>query len=64
MWPRHSHTLSPLTRLTSIRRKFEWTQVKKDAFEEIKWIVARDTLSTYPDFNKKLKLLLMLARSN
>ena len=55
MWPRPSHMLAPLTVLTSIKRKFKWTQVEKYAFEKIKQIVARDTLLTYPDFNKTFK---------
>ena len=27
MWPRRSHTLAPLTKLTSINRIFKWTKV-------------------------------------
>ena len=36
MWPRRSHILAPLTRLTCIKQKFKWTQVKKIAFDKIK----------------------------
>ena len=35
MWPSRSHMLVPLTILTSIKRKFKWTQVEKDAFEKL-----------------------------
>ena len=56
MWPRQSHTLEPLTKLTSIKRNFKWIQVKQDTFEEINRIVARDTLLTYPDFNETFKI--------
>ena len=56
MWPRRSHTLAPLTRLTSIKRIFKWTQVEQDAFNKIKGIVARDTFSNYPDFNETFKI--------
>ena len=56
MWPRRSHMLAHLTRLTSIKRKFKWTQVKQVAFEEIKRIVARGPLSTYLDFNETFKI--------
>ena len=35
VWPRRSHTLSPLTRLMSIIRKFKLAQVKQGAFDEI-----------------------------
>ena len=56
IWPRQSHTLSPLSRLTFIKRKFKWTQVKQDDFDEIKCIVARDNLLSYPDFNETFKI--------
>ena len=56
MWPRRSHTLAPLTKLTSIKTRFKWTQVEQDAFDEIKRIVARDNLLTYPDFNETFKI--------
>ena len=56
MWRGHSHKLLPLTRSTHINRKFKWMQVKQDAFDEIKRIVARDTLLTYPDFDETFKI--------
>ena len=48
MWPRRSHTLSPLTKLKSINRKCNWTKFEQNAFDEIKRIVSRDNLLTYP----------------
>ena len=39
-----------------MNRNFKWTQVKQDAFDEIKRIVARDTLLTYPYFNETFKI--------
>ena len=56
LWPRRSHTLAPLTKLTSIKRKFKWKEVKQDTFYEIKWIMAGDNLLTYSDFNETLKI--------
>ena len=56
MWSSWSHMLLPLTILTYIKRKFNWTLVKQDYFNEIKRIVARDTLSTYPDLNEIFKI--------
>ena len=56
MLPSWSHMLAILTRFMSIKRNFKWTEVKKDAFDEIKQIVARDNLSTYPDFNETFKI--------
>ena len=55
MWERLSHTLSPLTNITSSKVKFKSTKIKQDAFDEIKRIVARDTLSAYSDFNEEFK---------
>ena len=48
--------LAPLTRLTSIKRKFKQTQVDQDDFNKIKRIVARNNLLTYPDFNETFKI--------
>ena len=36
--------------------KYKWTKVELNAFDKIKWIVDRDTLSTYPDFNETFKI--------
>ena len=47
--------LAPLTRLTSIMRKFKLTQVDQDDFKKIKRIVDRNNLLTYPDFNETFK---------
>ena len=54
MWPRRSHTLAPLTKITF--RNFKWTQVEQDAFDKIKRIVVRDTLLTYPYFYETFKI--------
>ena len=56
MWPRRLHTLAPLTKLIYMKKKFKWKNVEQDTFEKIKWIVARNTLLTYPDFNKTFKM--------
>ena len=56
MWKMRSHMLVPLTKLTSIKNKFKWTNVEQDDFDEIKQIVAHDTLLTYSDLNKTFKI--------
>ena len=56
MWQRRSHTLSPLTRITSNKSKFKWTKVEQDAFKKIKRTIARNTLLTYPNFNETFKI--------
>ena len=55
MWPMWSHMLLSLNKLTSIKRNLKWKKVEKCAFDEIKRIVARDTLLTYTDFNETFK---------
>ena len=39
-----------------IKRNFKWTEVKQDAFYEIKRIVACDNLLTYPGFNETFNI--------
>ena len=46
----------PLTKRTTIKVNFKWTKIEQDAFNEIKRIVDRDTLLTYPDFNEYFKI--------
>ena len=36
--------------------KFKWIKIEQDVFEEIKWIVARHFLFTYPYFNEEFKI--------
>ena len=64
MWPSQSHTLAPLTKITPNRRKCRWNKIEQDAFDEIKWIVAHDILSTYPDFNETFKFTPIIVHSN
>ena len=52
MCERLSHTLAPLTKITSDKIKCKWTKIEQDAFDEIKGIVACNNLSNYPDFNE------------
>ena len=53
MWPRLSHTLDYLTKVTSSIVKFKWTKIKQDSLEEIKQIVACNILLAYQDFNEE-----------
>ena len=56
MCARRSHTLAPLTIITSSKVKFKWTKIEQDDFNEIKRIVARDTLLAYLYFNEEFKI--------
>ena len=55
MWPRRSHLLSPLTRLTG-KGKFIWDDACDKAFSIMKSLIAADTLMTYPDHNKPFEI--------
>ena len=56
IWARLSHTLAPLTEITPNTVKFKWTQIKHDDFEEIKRILAHETLLNYPTFTPMLSI--------
>jgi hypothetical protein len=56
MWPKRSHLLAPLSALTSSKVKWNWTKECQQAFDQMKELIARETLLTYPDFNKSFEI--------
>jgi len=56
MWPQRSHLLAPLSSLTSSTAKWDWTEQCQKAFEDIKKLIAKETLLTYPNFNKMFEI--------
>jgi hypothetical protein len=52
MWVRRSSILAPLTSMTSKNVKFKWTDEHQKAFEDIKKIICREVMLTFPDFSK------------
>ena len=52
MWVRRSHVLAPLAALTSKEAKWKWTDEHRQAFLQIKKIIAREVMLAYPDFSK------------
>jgi hypothetical protein len=49
MWPKRSHLLAPLSALTLSKTKWKWTEECQTAFDEMKQLISRETLLTYPD---------------
>ena len=56
MWIWRSHILAPLNKLLSKESKWQWTELEKKAFDDIKKVMARETLLVYPDFNKTFEI--------
>mmetsp|Transcript_27581 Transcript_27581/g.40549 ORF Transcript_27581/g.40549 Transcript_27581/m.40549 type:complete len:847 (+) Transcript_27581:174-2714(+) len=48
LWPRRSHILAPLTALTG-KSMFEWTDQCRQAFAEMKAVLAADTMNAFPN---------------
>jgi hypothetical protein len=55
MWPHRSHALAPLTDLTG-KGKFIWETKHQKAFDEMKALVATDTMLRCPDHNKGFEI--------
>ena len=51
MWIRRSETLAPLTALVSKEANWKWTKVHQTAFNNMKKLVPREVLLSYPNFN-------------
>jgi hypothetical protein len=56
MWTKRSHILAPLASLTSKLAKWHWGNVEQTAFDNIKKIVAKEVLLSYPDFTKPFQM--------
>ena len=67
MWEKCSHILAPLTDLLKDsddinikskkkRKKFVWTDIYQEAFNEMKKIIACDITLAYPNFEKPFEI--------
>jgi len=56
MWKGRSGILTPLSSMTSKEAKWNWTSECQEAFDKIKKLVSRETLLSYPDFNKPFEI--------
>ena len=52
MWQKRSELLSPLSALTSKAVPWKWTDIEQKAFEAIKQMISKETLLTFPNFQK------------
>ena len=57
MWPHRSEILAPLTELTG-NKPFIWKDEHQKAFDQMKALIAKDTLLRYPDHNKPFHIFL------
>ncbi len=56
MWPQRSHWLAPLSSLTSSKIKWKWTQEHQESFDQMKALIAKETLLTFPDFSQEFEI--------
>ena len=56
VWPQRAHLLAPLSAMTSTKAKWLWTKEHQEAFDNMKLLIAKETLLTYPDFSKKFEI--------
>jgi hypothetical protein len=50
MWKQCSEILAPLTKLTSTKNPWKWTDEEQNAFDTMKKIMARETIMAYTNF--------------
>ena len=57
MWPRRSHVLAPLTEAASSPkgRKILWNDALESSFKELKCMVSKEIMLSYPDWTMPLK---------
>ena len=56
MWPQRSHLLAPLSSMTSAKVKWKWTPEHQESFEQMKALIAKETLVTFPDFTQEFEI--------
>ena len=61
---KRSHTLDPLDRLCSTKRKFKWTNVDNNDFKSTKKVLGRDVLIYHPNFSKTFMIHTAAGKTN
>jgi ABC-type polar amino acid transport system ATPase subunit len=64
LYPRHSHILALLSSMTLAKVRCQWTEVHQKAFNDIKWVIVKETLLAFPDSLNHLTYILTLVRYN
>ena len=54
MWPSRAHIIKPLADMSGLKKKvkLDWTPTMQTAFDKMRYLMAADALSAYPDHNK------------
>jgi hypothetical protein len=52
LYPRQAEILAPLTSLCGKKTKFTWQSEHEEAFQQMKRVIARETMLTYPNFDE------------
>ena len=53
---KRSHTIAPLTKLTSDKVPFKWKEEHQTAYDTVKTMLSKETLLRYPDFSKEFEI--------
>ena len=58
LWPRRSHILQPFSDISSGKKgaKIKWSEELETAFNNVKKLVCKETLLTYPDWSKRFDI--------
>lgn len=56
MWKHRSHILAPLSAMVGKNAKFQWTEQHQQAFDEIKRLVSKEVLLSFPDYSQRFEL--------
>jgi hypothetical protein len=56
MWRRRSHILAPLTSLSGTKAKWQWGTEQQRAFDEVKRVMSREAILSFPDFTKEFHI--------
>ncbi len=58
MWPSCAHVLKPLTDQSGLKKKtpIKWTDEMQQVFDEMRLLMAANSLAAYPDHNKQFAI--------